>query len=82
LVNAEGALAGAHVTMAESVSRLITVLGIAPEQALRMAISVPAAVIGAQALAQIIGRRAEDLLVLGADWLPVATCAEVLATAP
>jgi len=82
LVNAEGSLAGAHVTMAESVARLITVLGIAPEQALRMAISVPAAVIGAQALAQIIGRRAEDLLVLGADWLPVATCAEVLATAP
>ena len=71
LVNAEGALAGAHVTMAEGVARLVRVLGIAPEAALRMAVTVPAAVIGAPELAQIVGRRLDDLLVLGADMMPV-----------
>lgn len=70
LVNAEGSLAGAHVTMAEGAARLITTLGLPPEQTLRMAITVPARLIGADNLAQIIGRRCDDLLVLGADWLP------------
>lgn len=69
LVNAEGSLAGAHVTMAQSVARLITVLGIAPEAALRMAVSNPARVIGAEA--GLIGREVSDLLLLGADWMPV-----------
>lgn len=72
LVNAEGALAGAHVTMAEGVARLVRVLGMAPEAALRMAVTVPAAVIGAPELAQIVGRRLDDLLVLGADMMPVS----------
>jgi N-acetylglucosamine-6-phosphate deacetylase len=71
LVNAEGALAGAHVTLAEGVARLVRVPGIAPEAALRMAVTVPAAVIGAPELAQIVGRRLDDLLVLGADMMPV-----------
>lgn len=79
LVNAEGSLAGAHVTMAESVARLIGVLAIAPEQALRMAVTVPAMVIGAPGLGQILGRRAEDLLVLGADWMPLGSCAGLAA---
>lgn len=71
LVNAEGALAGAHVTMAQGVARLITRLGIAPAQALAMAISVPAALIGQNNLGQLVGRRTDDLLLLGADWLPM-----------
>lgn len=68
LVNAEGSLAGAHVTMAEGVQRLIRVVGVAPEQALRMATSIPATLIGAPELGGVIGRDLGDLLVLGPDW--------------
>ncbi|MEO6299210.1 MAG: N-acetylglucosamine-6-phosphate deacetylase, partial [Paracoccaceae bacterium] len=75
LVNSEGSLAGAHVTMAESVARLINVVGIAPETALRMAVTIPARVIGAPQLAAVIGRRLEDLLVLDAKWAVASTCA-------
>jgi len=67
LVNAEGSLAGAHVTLAESVARLIEVVGVAPETALRMAITVPAQLIGAEALARIKGRALSDLVHLVAD---------------
>ncbi len=81
LVNAEGSLAGAHVTMAESVARLVRVLGIAPQAALRMAVTVPAMVIGAPGLAQIIGHDVDDLLVLGADMMPLGTCAARMARA-
>ena len=75
LVNAEGSLAGAHVTMAESLARLINVVGIAPEAALRMAVTIPARVIGAELLAKIPGRRLEDLLILNTDWQVTSTCA-------
>jgi N-acetylglucosamine-6-phosphate deacetylase len=68
LVNAEGSLAGAHVTMAESLARLVQVLGVAPEVALRMAVTTPARVIGRPDLAGVVGRRLCDLLVLDADW--------------
>jgi N-acetylglucosamine-6-phosphate deacetylase len=78
LVNAEGSLAGAHVTMAESVARLVRVMGIAPQAALRMAVTVPAALIGMPELAQILGREAADLLVLGPDMMPTGTCADQL----
>ena len=81
LVNAEGSLAGAHVTMAESVARLVRVLGIAPEAALRMAVTVPAELIGAPELAQIVGRGLDDLLVLGADMTPTGTCVAAVAAA-
>jgi N-acetylglucosamine-6-phosphate deacetylase len=72
LVNSEGSLAGAHVTMGESVARLIGTVGVAPEVALRMAVTVPARVIGRPDLAQIIGRPAADLLLLDPDWRGVA----------
>ena len=68
LVNAEGSLAGAHVTMAESVARLVAHVGITPEAALRMAVTIPARVIGRPDLATILGRRVEDLVLLGDDW--------------
>lgn len=68
LVNAEGNLAGAHVTQAEGVARLIQHVGIAPQDALRMAISNPAALIGADHLRQIKGRQASDLIVLDPHW--------------
>ena len=66
LVNAEGALAGAHLTMAAALHRLITRVGIAPQTALGMATTIPATLIGAQT--GLIGRDIDDLLILGADW--------------
>ena len=77
LVNSEGSLAGAHVTMAESVARLISVVGIAPDAALRMAVTIPARVIGAAHLAQPVGRRLEDLLILDDRWQVAGTCATI-----
>ena len=68
LVNAEGSLAGAHVTMAESLARLVRVLGVAPETALRMAVTTPARVIGRGDLAGVLRRRASDLVVLDGGW--------------
>ena len=76
LVNAEGSLAGAHVTMALSVARLIRVVGIAPELALRMAVTVPATLIGAGLQAGVMGRDLADLIVLDADWVVTGTCAD------
>ena len=73
LVNSEGSLAGAHVTMAASVARLITVLGIAPQTALRMAVTVPARVLKAPHLATLQGRAAHDVLILGLDWQLLGT---------
>jgi N-acetylglucosamine-6-phosphate deacetylase len=66
LVNAEGSLAGAHVTMAESVKRLIDKVGLAPEAALRMATTIPARVMGLPT--GIIGQSAADLVILDQDW--------------
>lgn len=77
LVNAEGSLAGAHVTMAESLARLIDVVGVAPEQALRMAVTVPADLIGRADLAGVTARSAADLLVLDDDWAFIGTAAKL-----
>jgi N-acetylglucosamine-6-phosphate deacetylase len=68
LVNDEGSLAGAHVTMADSVTRLIGPVGVPPETALRMAVTIPARVIGRPDLAQVIGRPVTDLVRLDRDW--------------
>ena len=66
LINDEGSLAGAHVTMAESVARLVRSVGVTPEAALRMAITVPSAVMGLNR-GRISGCKSSDLLCLGAD---------------
>jgi len=68
LVNAEGSLAGAHVTMADGVARLISSVGVAPDVALDMAISTPARLIGRPELARIKGRAWDDLVLMGSDW--------------
>ncbi len=78
LINASGSLAGAHVTMADSVARAIRVLGLSPETVLKMAVTVPAQVIGQPTLARLEGRAARDLLVLGADWAVTADVASAL----
>lgn len=68
LVNDEGSLAGAHVSLGESVARLVHHVGIDLEMALRMAVTVPARVIGEEErLATLNGRRVEDIMVLGPD---------------
>ena len=76
LVNAEGSLAGAHVTMAESVARLVAKVGVAPEAALRMAVTVPARLIGLDALARLEGREVDDVLVLDEGLRPCGTLAD------
>lgn len=72
LVNAENSLAGAHVTMAEGVARLISVVGVAPEVALDMAVAAPARLLGREALARPEGRAVGDLVLLDGDWRLVA----------
>lgn len=64
LVNADGNLAGAHVTMAEGLARLVSRVGLPPEEALKLAITVPASVIGRPDLDQLTGRNVTDLVVL------------------
>ncbi len=68
LVNREGSLAGAHVTMAESVARLVSKVRVPPETALRMGVTVPALLIGRSDLAQLAGRPCDDILVLDETW--------------
>lgn len=82
LVNAEGSLAGAHVTMAEGLRRLITVVGTSPETALDMATGAPARLLNRPDLATPEQRDLADLLLLDADWRVSATLAEHLATQP
>lgn len=61
LLNTEGSLAGAHFTMAEGVARLINDLGIDPQIALRMAVSIPAALIKRPDLDRLTGRRTDEV---------------------
>lgn len=69
LVNEEGSLAGAHVTQALGVQRLVRQTGTPLETALAMATSTPAACIGRPDLGGLVGRGADDLVVLDADTL-------------
>lgn len=64
LVNAEGSLAGAHVTQAEGVCRLAGLTGVTAETALRMATSTPAACMRLPAYGQLLGRAVEDIILL------------------
>ena len=68
LVNSDGALAGAHVTMIRSVANLIHLVGLKPADALAMATSAPARLIGLDALAMLDGRDLCDLLWIAPDW--------------
>lgn len=68
LVNEEGNLTGAHVTQLASVARLVSHLGLTPEAALRMAITVPAKMMGLAQLATLKGRNIRDVIHLDADF--------------
>lgn len=82
LVNAEGSLAGAHVTMAEGLQRLITQVGTPPETALDMATAAPARLLNRPDLATPEQRDLADLLLLGADWGVTGTLAALLEGQP
>ena len=77
LVNSEGSLAGAHVTMAEGVQRLISVVGVPAEQALKMAISTPAHLVRQPAMASPEARDLADLILLDNQWQVTAMGADL-----
>ena len=64
LINDDGALAGAHTTMAEGVARLVNSVGVDVQTALQMAITVPAQMVNQPHLATLVGRRREDIMLL------------------
>ncbi|MCF2905223.1 N-acetylglucosamine-6-phosphate deacetylase [Octadecabacter sp. CECT 8868] len=64
LVNSEGNLAGAHVSQAQGVQRLVRDVGLGLQAALRMAVTTPATFIGRPDLATIIGREIGDVILL------------------
>lgn len=75
LVNQEGALAGAHVTMLGSVGFAVNRLGCSLDEALRMAISNPARLMSLPGRANLLGMAAQDVLLIDED---LAGCRFVL----
>lgn len=69
LVNREGSLAGAHVTMFQSVQRVVSHTGTDLETALRMATSIPRAAIARRPAPEpcLIGRALDDVLLIARD---------------
>ncbi|MES0869406.1 N-acetylglucosamine-6-phosphate deacetylase [Pseudovibrio sp. SCP19] len=69
LINKAGSLAGAHVTMFESVVRMINTLECPAEEVLRMGLSNPAALMGlTQSVANLETADVEDLLLIAPDY--------------
>lgn len=80
LVNAEGSLAGAHVTQAQGVKRLVGMAGVPLNTALRMATSIPAGCVGRPEIAQLIGCPLSDLILLAPDLDLIGPVAQVLSS--
>ncbi|WP_109315582.1 N-acetylglucosamine-6-phosphate deacetylase [Pseudovibrio ascidiaceicola] len=69
LINKAGSLAGAHVTMLESVARMITELQFPAEEVLRMSLSNPAALMGLQqSVASLENTGLSDMLLIAPDY--------------
>lgn len=68
LVNSEGALAGAHVTMLESVAFAVRTLSQSPEDALRMAITNPARLMGCEQDIRLEHTSPCDVILIDRDW--------------
>ncbi len=62
LINENGSLAGAHITMEQSVKNAVSLMGASVEDALKMAISTPANFMDSPQLATLIGRDSQDVL--------------------
>lgn len=81
LINTEGNLAGAHITQAQGVARLVHQVGISLDDALRMAITIPAQIVGQDALATLIGQDTRDLVVMSGNLDQVRPFTDALAQA-
>ncbi len=68
LINSEGALAGAHIDLAQSLRRAITILKIAPEQALRMVTHNPVQLMKLSAQCRLKLGAINDLVFWDSDW--------------
>ncbi|WP_108817944.1 N-acetylglucosamine-6-phosphate deacetylase [Pseudovibrio sp. Alg231-02] len=69
LINKAGSLAGAHVTMLESVARMVTELQFPAEEVLRMSLSNPAVLMGLQqSVASLQNTDLADMLLLAPDY--------------
>ncbi len=79
LINIEGNLAGAHVTQAQGVARLVSHVGASLAEALRMAVTTPANLMGQDHRAQVIGQKTRNLVLLSPDMSQVASIADGLA---
>ena len=64
LINSEGSLAGAHITQAEGVARLVNAIGLNVVDALHMVIDAPAKMMGRLDLTNVDGRAISDLVIL------------------
>ncbi len=67
LVNEHGSLAGAHITMEQSVKNAVKFMQISITEALTMAVTTPATYIRRHDLASIINRRFDDILYLDSE---------------
>lgn len=73
LLNKTGSLAGAHVTMLESVERLVNVLDRPLEEALRMGITNPARLMGLeQSVAKLDQANTADILLISPDFKSIS----------
>lgn len=81
LINEEGNLAGAHVTQAQGVARLVNCVGASLQDALRMAITTPAEVIGQSHLASLQNQDTRNLVVMTKDLSQTHAFADVFAQA-
>jgi N-acetylglucosamine-6-phosphate deacetylase len=79
LVNAEGNLAGAHITQAAGMRRLVHHVGIPLADALRMVVTTPATLIGQPRLARVLGRLTDDLFLLDGDDTVLGTLTQGIA---
>ena len=68
LINAEGSLAGAHVTQLQGVSNLVNHIGISAEQAFSMAITVPADLVKRPEFGSVLRRPLGDLILCADDF--------------
>lgn len=67
LINSEGTLAGAHITQAQGVARLVAHLDVTLERALRMAITTPAELMKRPELGQLLGQHHDHLILVSHD---------------
>lgn len=83
LINAEGNLAGAHLTQAQGVARMVKTVGVPLQVALRMAITTPAKIVGQDQRAALIHQDTGNVIVMSDDLSQTRTFADArLTSAP